>query len=117
MKQSTHEQLSGVREPGPSLSVAPVVSVLMYFDLFQYPLRFHEIVKFLPAHVADETLVARTMEQLQSEGIIHERDGFYSLEAISAERLQRRLRGNQAAQGRMHKAEKMAALIASFPFV
>ncbi len=102
------QQLSGVQHAA--------LRTLLYFDVFQYPLRAEEITRFLglPAQKADD--MNGELSALVDEGAIQERDGYFGSGDLCG-KIERRLADNARAEKRMGKARRMSRFIGRFPFV
>jgi hypothetical protein len=93
-----------------------VLNTLVYYDIFNYPLKAKEIVRFLQADYDSETLVQKELDSLCQEKIIFRFDELFSLQNNEALALRRR-KGNIEAKRYLQLAKRKAKLIASFPFV
>jgi hypothetical protein len=93
-----------------------VLRVLLYYDLFTYPLTVEEITRHCSRHHCTVGEVQQTLNALCEGELIFNYEHFYGLKKDVAV-FERRLRGNQAAEQIMHKARKRASFIAGFPFV
>jgi hypothetical protein len=96
-------------------SKAIILSTLAYFDLFQYPVTAQEIRFFLP-HPLSPSELDRSLEELQESGIVFMWEGFHAVRNEEA-LVQRRRKGNLLAADMLHTAEKVAALLARFPYI
>ena len=92
-----------------------VLRVLLYFNLFQYPLELKEIHANLD-HKATEAEVAASLKSLLALAIIRKRDEFYYL-GTSDHIIDRRRKGNQVAEKYLIRARKVTKFISSFPFI
>ena len=105
-----------------------VISAIIYFDIFQYPLRLEEIISFLPQKKVNAGEVMITLNRLTAEGyifnqlnlnhtflFINKEDFFYLNEHPGI--IERRLKGNLEAMKMMRTAKRFSKLIQSFPFV
>jgi len=93
-----------------------VVRTLLYFDIFQYPLRAEEIERFL-GQPAEETADLRAdLAALVEEGTIEQRDGFFGFGDVQTA-IARRRADNARAEQRIGKARRMSRFIGRFPFV
>jgi hypothetical protein len=93
-----------------------VLKTLMYFDIFNYPLKAKEIFRFLQTNFVNEELVERELCALCEEKIIFRFGDLFSLQNDEALALRRR-NGNAEAKKYLALAKRQASLIASFPFV
>lgn len=92
-----------------------VLSVLAYFDIFQYPLTKKEIQSFLRNPVND-TLLTDTLKRLLSSGSVFLHHNFYSLHDNPLLSL-RRKDGNLRAEKLIAKAYRIGRFLYKFPFV
>lgn len=99
-----------------SATAQAVLKVLIYFDLFDYPLRAAEIVRYLDIPVENEASVFTAVNELVASGIIFKTGIFYSLR--SDENLgELRQKRNELARHYVERAHKMTRIISQFPFV
>jgi hypothetical protein len=105
---------------GTSQALDPVssgiISAVLYFDIFSYPLTLGEIKYNCHHTLATEETIERCTIQLVKAGRLFERGGFYLLSPDDAI-IARRVRGNALAGKFQARAGRYARLIASFPFV
>lgn len=92
-----------------------ILKVLVYFDLFNYPLTVEDILFFLDRRVEKREL-ADELEELIDDGHVFRLSAFYSLQDDPA-LVERRLRGNRNAQRLLTIAAKGSRLLFRFPFV
>jgi hypothetical protein len=93
-----------------------VIRTLMYYDIFNYPLKAKEVYRFLQSNHVEEATIQKELNSLCQEKIIFRFDDLYSLQ--NDEHLAiRRKRGNAEAKKYLPLAKQKAKLIASFPFV
>ncbi|MBC7696508.1 MAG: nucleotidyltransferase domain-containing protein [Burkholderiales bacterium] len=93
-----------------------VLKTLLYFDVFNYPLKFNEVFYNMPVRISKEDL-SDNLQCLIEEGFIKEEKSFYLLSSSSVDIIDRRLKGNAEASETMHKAYYFSKKIASFPFI
>lgn len=93
-----------------------VLKTLLYFDIFNYPLKASEVLKFLRATRTSQQEVADCLNGLTEKKLVFCYGDLYSLHADD-KNICRRLKGNTEAQKWLKVAEKRARLIAKFPFV
>lgn len=96
-------------------TISPIVNVLSYFSLFNYPLLPTEIEKFLPPGVEYED-IRLELDNLEALGYINRIGEFYSILADTSLAERRRL-GNERAQILLRKAGKIGRFLSCFPFV
>lgn len=92
-----------------------ILKVLVYFDLFHYPLTAEEIKSFLD-QAADENDFTNSLYELLRSKKIFQLEKFYSLQNDPS-LAQRRIKGNKEAALLLIKAEKISNLIYKFPYV
>src|SRR5688500_1402357 len=106
--------------PQETISLTPVkehvLRTLLYFDIFNYPLKTTEVFRFLGTNGVNERIVNKNLDELVAEGLIFRFDHFYTIQNDPA-LISRRIRGNQMAEHSMILARKQARKISGFPFV
>ncbi len=95
----------------------PVVRVLAYYDLFEYPLRSGEIYTFLPLSGLEESEVEIALRELTAEGLLRESHGFYYLSHRDAAVAERRIAMEERGARLWETAGFMAGLMSRVPFV
>lgn len=92
-----------------------ILKVLVYFDIFDYPLTQEEIRFYLDKCIKDDEL-ANFLSQLMQENKIRKHGEFFSLqnEKTIAEK---RIKGNEKAAMLLARAEKIARRLYGFPYV
>jgi hypothetical protein len=93
-----------------------VLSTLIYFDLFHYPLNLQELVMNCQHVQSSEENIGHAVTQLAAEEKIFVRDELYFLPGRE-HIVERRKEGNALAEQFMKKAKRYSALISGFPFV
>jgi hypothetical protein len=93
-----------------------ILRTLLYFNLFQYPLRSEEIFKFLSTNSITPHDVERVLGDLTRKGRVYRYGDLYGLSADEAI-AHRRLRGNNFAQRLASLAHRRGRFIGTFPFV
>ena len=92
-----------------------ILKVLVYFDIFRYPLTGKEISSFLDQPF-DKMEIDNSLEELMRSRRLFRVHEFYSLQNdISL--AERRKKGNELAATLQFKAEKIAKLLYKFPYV
>jgi len=91
-----------------------ILKVLVYFDLFRYPLTSNEIRLFLDQPVRENEFDKILDELISREKIFHV-DEFYSLHN-DCSLAERRIKGTERAAVLLLKAEKIAAFLYKFPY-
>ncbi len=98
-----------------SISAQQVIAALIYFDLFQYPLKKQEIMQFIQKNNTKDELVD-VLLNLEEKKLIFKLGDFYSLQSDENVASTRKI-ANQRAIDKMDAAKKYSRLIASFPYV
>jgi hypothetical protein len=93
-----------------------VVETLLYFNIFNYPLKSSEVFNFLHTNGIIEQDVKRILDLLTEQNVIHRRDDFYSIQSGETVFL-RRVQGNIEARKNLPIAQQTANFIGKFPFV
>jgi hypothetical protein len=99
-----------------SLNQKNVLKTLLYFDVFNYPLKFDEVFENMPMSISKDDLRS-DLHNLIEDGLIKEDRGFYLLSSSSDVSIARRLKGNAKAEETLHQAYHYSKKIASFPFI
>ncbi|MDB5250975.1 MAG: hypothetical protein JWP27_144 [Flaviaesturariibacter sp.] len=92
-----------------------ILSTLAYFDLFNYPLTQSEIVLFSP-NTHHKRAYGEALQALLAQKRIFRFEEFYTLHDEPC-LITRRRKGNGKAKGLLSTADRIAALLACFPFV
>ncbi|MEP7129274.1 MAG: hypothetical protein ABI729_10415 [Chitinophagales bacterium] len=95
---------------------ASALKVLLYYDLFRYPLTVAEILYHCRETGCSEKRLTECLQVLCEQQCVFLDDGFYLLKD-DQQLILRRKRGNQMAARMLKKAAGRAALIARFPYV
>ena len=90
-----------------------ILRVLLYFDIFNYPLTAQELERFT---FLAPTQIAPCMVELRKRGFIFKLNEYYGLQNDISVAI-RRQNGNKLAEQRMMAAKKFSAIIHTFPFV
>jgi hypothetical protein len=93
-----------------------IVHTLLYFDIFNYPLKEDEIYKFLRLNSVSVSQLRDALLYLTSQQVIYKIKNFYSTSPLE-ENVWRRTKGNAEAERQMPHAKKIASFISRFPFV
>jgi len=93
-----------------------VLCTLLYYDIFNYPLKKHEIIRFLGSSAADENSVNEVLQKLKTDELIFQFSDLFSVQNNEGN-ITRRILGNRRAEKYLTLAKKRARLIARFPFV
>jgi len=93
-----------------------IVRTLLYYDIFNYPLKSSEVFQFLGVNSVSEPDVLVALNSLVEERVVFRCEDFYGVQ-FTESITQRRKKGNQSADAFYQLATKKASLIAKFPFV
>jgi hypothetical protein len=93
-----------------------IILTLMYFDIFNYPLKVDEIIRFLGTNHITEDDIRNELVMLRRKRFVYQFDNLFTLQNNEAN-VTRRLRGNVRAKKYLPVAMRKARLIAKFPFV
>jgi hypothetical protein len=93
-----------------------IVSALLYFDIFNYPLTQSEIASSIKLPT-DPAELSAALSWLLDLKVLAAEDGFFFPASASALNVTRRKKGNRAAQAIFPRALKAAKRISKFPFV
>jgi hypothetical protein len=105
---SEHRSVSIVEEK--------IILTLLYFDVFNYPLKAEEVFRFLGTNHITASEVKKHLIELKRRKIIYQFDELFSIQNNEFNAI-RRLRGNSQAEKYIPLARRKARLIAKFPFV
>lgn len=90
--------------------------VLLYFEIFHYPLTAEEVFAYLDVREADPGTMAEMLRVMAAEGRIFHFDGFFQSQNDPAW-VRRRLDCNRRAEAFLPIARRMARFIGGFPFI
>ncbi|HMG92736.1 MAG TPA: hypothetical protein VK589_21910 [Chryseolinea sp.] len=93
-----------------------VLKTLLYYDIFNYPLKCKEVFKFLGTNSITEADVQHTLEALVKDVVVFRFNDLYSIQPNESN-IHRRLTGNKEAEKCLGIAGQKAKLISKFPFV
>lgn len=93
-----------------------IVSTLLYFDYFKYPLKLHEIHEFLNKKTSIHQIKKR-VEYLLDSHIVHAYNEHYALSKDVQEWLEKRKEHYALSQKYWIKAHKYSKIISMFPYV
>ena len=93
-----------------------VLKTLLYYDIFNYPLKSKEVFHFLGTNSITEDHVRKTLDALTNEILIYRYGNLYSLYPNESN-IKRRVKGNNEAEKYLVVAQQKAKLISRFPFV
>lgn len=93
-----------------------VYKTICYFDVFKYPLKEEEILRYCSAKITNEEL-KHALQRLVSEKKIFSQRNFYFLDEKGAANIGTRLDNEIRLTTFNHKIKKYARLVNAFPFV
>lgn len=93
-----------------------IIKTLLYYDIFNYPLKASEVYRFLPTNSVSPDDVNEQLNALTNKQLIYRFDEFFSIQPEKQNTI-RRQKGNALAEKYFKIAGKRAKLIANFPFV
>jgi hypothetical protein len=93
-----------------------IISLLLYFDIFCYPLTLEEIISNCHDTLTTEDAITRSAASLVKEGRLRHKDGFFFISNDDTI-VERRKAGNLLAEKFQKKAARYSSLISKFPFV
>jgi hypothetical protein len=93
-----------------------ILRTLLYYDIFNYPLKASEVYRFLPTNSVKISDVEEALEKLSKKQLVFQFGNFFSIQN-SEQNIVRRKKGNALAEQCNSIAARRAKLISSFPFV
>ncbi|WP_276367560.1 hypothetical protein [Chryseolinea sp. H1M3-3] len=93
-----------------------IIRTLLYYDIFNYPLKSEEIIRFLGIPAISHSVFVSRINFLKEQKIIFQFGNFFSLKDNMAF-IERRIKGNREAEKFLLLAAKKARFISRFPFV
>lgn len=93
-----------------------VIFILLYYDIFQYPLKEEDIAALL-THKYKPNLIRTTLHDLNDQGLIYEFESYYSTTKNIAALVEQRKKSNAHAQVLLQKVPFYAGLLSLVPFV
>ncbi len=93
-----------------------IIRTLLYYDIFNYPLKSEEIFRFLGIPSITQSVFVSRINHLKERNVIFQFGNFFSLKDNIAF-VERRIKGNREAEKFLLLAHKKARLISKFPFV
>lgn len=93
-----------------------ILSTLLYFDLFSYPLTRNEIFKYCHAPLDSDLELDTVLARLVELGLVKHEGMFYFVNS-SNHVVERRINGNLCAESALKRARFFSRLISVFPFV
>lgn len=93
-----------------------IIKTLLYFDIFNYPLKSHEVFRFLEMKGITETDVRTALNRLSDDKVLFRYNDLYSVQNDRGI-VERRIKGNAEAIRYLPIAKRKAKIISGFPFV
>jgi hypothetical protein len=93
-----------------------VLRTILYFDLFEHPLKESEIFSLLRDKKTSEDEVSLALEELCKAGFLHHQRGYFFLPGKNGT-VERRLKGEARAAVSLNTAMKFSRRMSKFPFV
>jgi hypothetical protein len=93
-----------------------IIKTLLYYDIFDYPLKAGEVFRFLGMNSVTEKDVLQTLNEMALQRNIYKFGDLYSVQCSEANIL-RRIKGNNEAVKFNKLAKEKAIFISRFPFV
>jgi hypothetical protein len=93
-----------------------IILTLIYYDIFNYPLKAAEVFRFLGTNHVTEEVIEKELVNLRKRGLVFQFGHFFSIQNNEHNAL-KRMRGNDLAEKLQPIAQRQARLIARFPFV
>lgn len=104
-----------ILQPELSKDEIGVIRTLLYFDIFNYPLKENEILEFHP-HAQTNRQILGAIQSLINKEFVFKINDFYSLHG-NLSQAERRQVGNDLAARRLKTAKRFGTIISKFPFV
>jgi hypothetical protein len=95
---------------------AQLIKILLYFDVFSYPLTREEIMLYAGFHDGNSSQADESLEEMVRKGWINHDSGFYFV-GLDNHLIKRRIDGNLLAYRRMRTAKRYSRIISWFPFI
>lgn len=93
-----------------------IVRVLLYFEIFSYPLTAEEIFQFSNCRGILSQEVHHKLQKLVNQGVVFQFGSFFQMQNDPSW-ITRRLENNRRADRSLPVAQRMARLIGAFPFI
>ncbi len=93
-----------------------LLSILLYFDVFSYPLTWQELRTYAGIKEESNEVFELAIKRLLQSGFIRESAGYVYL-GNHTSIIARRIQGNNKARQRMQAAKRYSRIISWFPFV
>lgn len=93
-----------------------IVRVLLYFEIFSYPLTAEEVFQFSNCEGAISEEISDKLQKLVNQGVVFQFGSFFQMQNDPAW-IAHRLENNRRADRLLPVARRMARLIGAFPFI
>jgi hypothetical protein len=94
---------------------ASILKALLYFKIFNYPVKKNELFNF--ASTGDRNALQSALSELIREGRVVSEDEFVWIPADQVGTVEKRLKGNKKAEKFLRTARRQAVLLSWFPFI
>lgn len=108
--------ITAISDIASNTTTKDVLCTLLYYDIFNYPLKKQEIIRFLRSSPENEQCINDALQRLKAERLVFQFGELFSVQNNEGH-VTRRILGNREAEKFMAIAKKRAKLIARFPFV
>ena len=110
----TVENFSVLKKATAAQSAA--LRTILYFDLFEHPLKENEIFTLLRNKKTTDDEVSLALQELCKAGLLHHQGGYFFLPGKNGT-IERRLKGEAHAANSLKTAMKFSRRMSKFPFV
>lgn len=93
-----------------------ILRTILYYDIFNYPLKAEEVYQFLPINHSTKQRVEQELKDLSSKGYLYQFDDLFCAQN-KKELIDRRRKGNAEAEKLLAVARAKGKFISGFPFV
>lgn len=93
-----------------------IVNTLLYFDVFNYPLKREEVFENCSINLTEQEF-NNSLDQLVENKNIQQQNGFYFVNGINQKAIEKRIKANALAERKLKEAYGYSKRIAKFPFV
>ena len=93
-----------------------LLRILLYFDVFSYPLTADELFHYANINGRRREALEEELHSLVGKGLANSKDGYFYI-GTKNDVVRQRVEGNKRAVKRLKTARRYSKIIASFPFV
>lgn len=112
---TARDEASSEIEPSVNRYQRAILRTLLYYDLFGFPLRMQELLRFSETHWPDNEALAVSLQALVDRGLITREDQWVHLNNSAL--IENRTKAEARATRVMPRALRRSRLIGRFPFV